>query len=124
MFAKGYGRRVVGRASRWKFTRQTKTWRAVNCGTSVRKGLATYRANARPTAASQQLHCMVITMGRTSPPFRQRDLTRAYRAVEAAGGRVDRIEIDNGKIVLVPVRDGESSQANGELPTGDDKIAL
>jgi hypothetical protein len=65
---------------------------------------------------------MVITMGKTSPTFKQRDLTRAYRAVEAAGGQVARIEIDKDKIILVPARAGESDQASGA--SIDDKIKL
>jgi len=48
-------------------------------------------------------------MGKTSPTFKQRDLTRAYRAVGAAGGHVARIEIDKGgKIILVPAQTGET----------------
>jgi hypothetical protein len=83
--------------------------------------LATYRPKVWPAVQSQELICMVITVGKTSPNFRQRDLTRAYRAVEAAGGHVARIEIDKGKIILVPARAGESDQASGE---SDDKIKL
>jgi hypothetical protein len=46
----------------------------------------------------------------------------AYRAVEAAGGQVARIEIDKDKIILVPARAGDSDHVTaGSL---DDKIAL
>jgi hypothetical protein len=63
-------------------------------------------------------------MGKTSPTFKQRDLTRAYRAVEAADGQVARIEIQGSKVTLIPgnpERAGESDQASGDP---DDKIAL
>ncbi len=94
----------------------------MDCGNCETSGLATCRAKARPAAASQQLRRMVITMGKTSPTFKQRDLTRAYRAVEAAGGQVARIEIDKDKIILVPARAGDSDHVTaGSL---DDKIAL
>jgi hypothetical protein len=54
-------------------------------------------------------------MRKTSPPFRQRDLTRAYRAIEAAGGHVARVEIDKGgKIILVPTRVDERAAASGK----------
>jgi hypothetical protein len=86
------------------------------------KKLPTCRAKAVIMAASQQLICLVITMGKTSPTFKQRDLTRAYRAVEAAGGHVARIEIANGKIILVPAGSGESPAASGKSP--EDKIKL
>jgi hypothetical protein len=65
-------------------------------------------------AVSQQLICLVITMGKTSPTFKQRDLMRAYRAVGAAGGHVARIEIDKGgKIILVPAQTGQVIKAAG-----------
>lgn len=63
-------------------------------------------------------------MGKNASTFKQRDLTRAYRAVEAAGGHVARIEIQGSKVTLIPgnpARAGESDQASGEP---DDKIAL
>jgi hypothetical protein len=41
-------------------------------------------------------------MSRTAAPFRQHDVTRALRAVGAAGYEVTRLEINpDGKIILV-----------------------
>lgn len=46
-------------------------------------------------------------MARVRLTFRQRDVTAAIKAVEAAGHVVARIEIDqDGKIVIVPVTPG------------------
>jgi hypothetical protein len=43
----------------------------------------------------------VTAMGRFASTFRQTDLTRAVRAVEAAGMKVTRVEIDpDGRIIL------------------------
>jgi hypothetical protein len=39
--------------------------------------------------------------------FRQRDLTRAVKAVEDAGVGVARVEIERGKIVIIPGKPGE-----------------
>lgn len=45
--------------------------------------------------------------------FKQADLTRAVRGVEAAGVRVGRIEIDpNGKIVILSEKTGKPGAAN------------
>jgi hypothetical protein len=45
------------------------------------------------------------------PPFRKRDLTRAIRAVEAAGLTVGRVEVSkDGKLTLIPA--GQQGEAN------------
>ena len=48
-------------------------------------------------------------MSRRPCTFKQRDLTKAVRAIVAAGVQVDRVEIDAaGKIVVVTANAGES----------------
>lgn len=45
--------------------------------------------------------------------FKQIDVTRAVKAVEAAGLRVGRIEIDpNGKIVILTVEQTKGAESN------------
>jgi hypothetical protein len=66
---------------------------------------------------SQQLICLVITMGKGSPNFRQRDMTRAVKAIEAAGGHVARVEITQNKVVLIP---GKGAQ--GASPIANEPI--
>jgi len=52
-------------------------------------------------------------MSRAPCTFRQSDLTRAVKAVKAAGENVARVEVDSaGKIVVVTVRPEDA--ANGE----------
>jgi hypothetical protein len=55
-------------------------------------------------------------MPRGSCTFRQRDVTKAVKAVAAAGVEVARVEIDrNGKIIVVtgkPVETTEDTQRN------------
>jgi hypothetical protein len=49
-------------------------------------------------------------MARAPVTFKQQDLTRAFRAAQAAGVKVARIEIDrDGKIVIVTA-DGEAER--------------
>jgi hypothetical protein len=56
-------------------------------------------------------------MARAPSTFRQQDVTRAVKAVAAAGVHISRIEIDKmGKIVIVtkepPGEPGEMTEAN------------
>jgi hypothetical protein len=71
------------------------------------------------TAESQQLICLVITMGKTSPNFRQRDMTRAVKALEAAGGHVERVEITQNKVILIP---GKGAQGDPVIANEPDAI--
>jgi hypothetical protein len=52
-------------------------------------------------------------MARARLAFRQTDLTRAVRAIEAAGKSVARVEVDNaGKIVVVVGEPGKADTLN------------
>jgi len=52
-------------------------------------------------------------MSRAPLSFKQRDLTRALKAVEAAGLTVARAEVDkDGKIVIVPGRPEAGGEQN------------
>jgi hypothetical protein len=56
-------------------------------------------------------------MARAPSTFRQADVTKAVKAVTAAGVGIARIEIDKaGKIVIIPTTDasqpGDSTEAN------------
>jgi hypothetical protein len=54
-------------------------------------------------------------MSRTTATFRQHDITRALRAVSAAGCEVRRVEIDrDGKIVLVMIEPAESESKSAD----------
>ena len=56
-------------------------------------------------------------MARTPSTFRQADVTRAVKAVAAAGVGIARVEIDSsGKIVLVMVGSSESDPQPTNLP--------
>jgi hypothetical protein len=57
-------------------------------------------------------------MARASSTFKQRDVTRALRAADAAGRLVQRVEIDrDGKIILVMVEppDAEPTAGGGDI---------
>jgi len=54
---------------------------------------------------------MRLPMPRGPCTFRQKDVTRALRATVAAGIPVQRVEIDNGKIVVVA---GEPQEQTAE----------
>jgi hypothetical protein len=54
-------------------------------------------------------------MARAPATFRQQDVTRAVKAVAAAGVHIARIEIDKaGKIVIItgPTEPGDTTEAN------------
>jgi len=52
-------------------------------------------------------------MSRGPSTFKQRDVTRAVRAIVAAGVPIERVEVDHdGKIVIVTGKQIESSSAN------------
>jgi hypothetical protein len=48
--------------------------------------------------------------------FRQLDITRAIRAIEASGHKAGRVEIENGKIVVTIADESDARVA----PVGDD----
>ena len=54
--------------------------------------------------------------------FRQRDVTKAVRAVAAAGMQIDRVEVDKtGKIVIVTGKDLGDSSNNSPANEWDEK---
>jgi hypothetical protein len=61
---------------------------------------------------------MVVAMNRAPSTFRQQDVTKAVKAVTAAGVHIARVEIDKaGKIVIITTdatenQSGESAEAN------------
>jgi hypothetical protein len=60
-----------------------------------------------------------VTMARTPSTFRQQDVTRAVKAVSAAGVGIARVEIDkSGKIVIVTI------SAVNVAPEGDLDLEL
>ncbi len=59
-----------------------------------------------------------LTMARAPSTFRQQDVTRAVKAVSAAGVHIARIEIDkSGKIVIITV---EATDQPGEITEGNE----
>jgi hypothetical protein len=53
---------------------------------------------------------------RQQSTFRQSDLTRAVKALRAAGLGIKRAEITKDKIVLVPDKSNEVTSNNGDEP--------
>jgi hypothetical protein len=52
----------------------------------------------------------LLIMARAPSIFRQQDVTRAFRAAQAAGVKVARVEIDrDGKIVIVTASEAQNS---------------
>lgn len=61
-------------------------------------------------------------MARIKLTFRQRDVTAAIRAMEAAGHVVDRVEISpDGRIVVIPVKSGKDAVA-GDINEWDTEL--
>jgi hypothetical protein len=57
--------------------------------------------------------CLGVAMARAPSTFRQQDVTRAVKAVTAAGVHIARIEIDkSGKIVIIT---GDPTDQPGEM---------
>lgn len=54
-------------------------------------------------------------MARPQSAFKQSDLTRAVRAVRAAGQSIARVEIEGGKITLVTTPVGGEPETNLDL---------
>jgi hypothetical protein len=52
---------------------------------------------------------------RARPPFSQRDVTRAVKAVTAAGQVVTRVEITADRIVVVTAKGGEDDQTKSRV---------
>ncbi len=61
-------------------------------------------------------------MARGNCTFKQTDVTRALRATVAAGIEVQRIEIENGKIVVVVAKNENSDQSTGGNNPWDDAL--
>jgi hypothetical protein len=51
-----------------------------------------------------------MTMARGPTTFKQADVTRAVRGVVAAGVEVMRVEVENGKIVVVAGKPGSAER--------------
>jgi hypothetical protein len=57
-------------------------------------------------------------MSRGSQTFKQTDVTKAVKAVEKAGVSVGRVEIANGKIIVIAGSPG-ANQADGGAPANE-----
>jgi hypothetical protein len=64
-------------------------------------------------------------MSRGARTFRQADVTRAVRAVRAAGEQVARVEVDrDGKIVVIVGNGNENGSSGPQMPGQLPKIVL
>jgi hypothetical protein len=75
------------------------------------------RGGCRNDRSEGPISVNISTMARAPSAFRQQDVTRAVKAVTAAGVHIARIEIDKtGKIVIIAAdatgRPGEMTEAN------------
>jgi hypothetical protein len=53
--------------------------------------------------------------------FRQTDVKRAVQAVQAAGRKIARVELHDGKVLIIPA-DDESTEVADDSTNGFDKI--
>ena len=60
-------------------------------------------------------------MSRGPSAFRQRDVTRAVQAVQAAGLKVARVELHGGRVLIIPA-DDESAEVADDSNNSFDKI--
>jgi hypothetical protein len=68
------------------------------------------------TSSANPIHCLFSSMSRAARTFRPLDVTRAVKAVAAAGVDIARVEIDRaGKIVIVTGKALEPASAQDEL---------
>lgn len=64
-------------------------------------------------------------MTRAACTFRERDVTRAIRAVEAAGKKIRKVEIDkDGKVVIVIAQDDDSERNEWDAEYGADQTKV
>jgi hypothetical protein len=77
-----------------------------------------FTARMEPTAQWNRANLTSALMSRTPSTFRQQDVTKAVKAVAAAGVHIARVEIDKaGKIVIITTdatenQSGESAEVN------------
>jgi hypothetical protein len=55
-----------------------------------------------------------VVVGRGPNTFRERDVTRAVRAVTKAGVKVERVEIEPGKIIVIADKADEKMNNSNE----------